>query len=79
MSGRRLDPTVFIDVCFLEVLPRIGSVMNVAEDKVTNLAMDPLPFLLFGSRILPFQAGKPKNFQTALTGSPSGRNSSPFS
>ena len=43
---QRIDPTVFIDVCFLEVLPQIGSVMNVAEDTVTNLAIDLLPFPL---------------------------------
>jgi len=47
MNRRRLDPIVFIDVCFLEVLPQIGSDMNVLKTWwQANLAMDPLPLSL---------------------------------
>ena len=39
-----ITDTVFVDVCFLDVLPQIGSVMNVAEDMVANLPMGPASF-----------------------------------
>ena len=76
MSGRRLDPTVFVDVCFLEVLPQIGRVMNVAEDTVTNLAMDPPPFSLVWFQNFAISSRKTKKLPNSTNSSLECRNSS---